>query len=171
MISVSPLYFQACSPTCSLLPDRQARKMSREQKFDISADDLEIKALLWRRNGIKYGLVPVSIPFMDLTLQHFDNTVMASVERSHKTAKVIGPLWQMTMTNICNKYWWPPGLWKILHLTLTELFLYRLLEVAAIVIYVSKYFLKTMKHSVSLPPPKKKKKGGVLLRKLNVWVF
>lgn len=54
--------------------------MSREQKFDVSTDDLDIRALLWRGNEIKYGLVSVGILFIDLLLQHLDNTVGVSVE-------------------------------------------------------------------------------------------
>ena len=66
--------------------------MSREQKFDITTDDVEIKALRWRGNEIKYGLVSVGIPFMDLLLQRLNNALRTSVERSRKTAKLTGPL-------------------------------------------------------------------------------
>lgn len=62
--------------------------MSREQKFDVSTDDLEIRALLWRGNEINYGLVSVGILFIDFLLQHLDSTVGVSVEWSGKIAKL-----------------------------------------------------------------------------------
>lgn len=66
--------------------------MSREQKFDVSTDDLEIRALLWRGNEIKYGLVSVGILFKVFLLQHLESTVGVSVEWSCKTAKPTGLL-------------------------------------------------------------------------------
>lgn len=62
--------------------------MSREQKFDVSTDDLEIRALLWRGNEINYGLVSVGILFIDFFLQHLYSTVGVSVEWSGKIAKL-----------------------------------------------------------------------------------
>lgn len=54
--------------------------MSREQKFDVSTDDLEIRALLWRGNEIKYGLVSVGILFKVFLLQHLESTAGVSVK-------------------------------------------------------------------------------------------